>query len=558
MTAQVNDFGFTSFNDLEKDKDEHGFTPFEANTSPEPLPHPEPEDQEGWGKWLVRTLYQIPSGYAKKWTYPLDLLSLIATAEATDPEEITHIRMISEREGIPFDEDKYMEAVRQAQLTFPTQSNIERGLEYYLGAPLTPKTTEQKLINLGSAAAGFAPSSVSQKAIAAGTAPTIASGLEHTGVPEEISELAGLAASQPLAAVTKPANIGIKTKPSGLPSRQFENVNKPKEVSEGKIQQINKKLESDFKGISDKIIKDSPIGETAHNLANDPTFKQESRELLNQAQVTADAIPGNIPVKSIKKEYADISAKKVKGFALNEYDKSYMKFMKEAIEDILPENVTHGELVENYRKNNASLGEYFEPGSSKALNRAKKDALLDQNRAIAKIIEKSDPELAEVFKEGNARWTKIMDAEAVDNFVNELFTDKINYKKMHDFFDKNGYDFIFKRALGEKGYNNFQQLMKDMLTSEVPYKMLKIAQNKGWNNLVTTASSFILHPKLGYAKIAYDVSKRGYKALMNLMLDKPKLGFTFKEAIQNLKAGKFAEAEKKFEILNSELEKSNQ
>src|ERR1044071_5439536 len=135
MTSQTDDFGFTSFNDLSKDSDEFGFVPYKADKTPESLPHPELEDEEGWGKWLVRTLYQVPSGIGQALTYPMDLMALLASGEARDPEEIEHIRMISEREGIPFDEEKYMQAVENAERTFPTQSNIERGIEEYTGLP---------------------------------------------------------------------------------------------------------------------------------------------------------------------------------------------------------------------------------------------------------------------------------------------------------------------------------------------------------------------------------------------------------------------------------------
>jgi len=169
--------------------------------------------------------------------------------------------------------------------------------------------------------------------------------------------------------------------------RQFENIKKPTEVSEKKIGQINQKLEKDFKEISDKIIKESPVGETFENLKNDLTFKQQSRELLDQSQEIANQLVKTVSKNIMKKELTDIAARKVKGFSLSEYDKSYLKFMKENSKDIIPKNITPGELVEQYRKNNASLSEYFEPGSSKALNRANEMPFLDYNRAIANVME---------------------------------------------------------------------------------------------------------------------------------------------------------------------------
>jgi hypothetical protein len=579
MTTQTDDFGFTSFNDLAKDDDGSGFVPFKADTTPEPLPHPQPEDEEGWGSWLVRTLYQIPSGIAQAVTYPIDLMSMLASGEARDPEEIEHIRMISQREGIPFDEEKYMQAVEQAERTFPTQSNIERGIEESTGLPLTPKTGFQKALKFASTGGTLAGS----KGLTAGKEalkyepmgfrgvnvslprPILGAGLEATkeileeaGLPEPVAELASFAILKQPTEGAASLDIGKKRKESGLIERQFEKTTKPREVSEKKIGQINEKLESDFKSVSDKIIAESPIGETAYNLANDPTFKQTSAELLDQAQEIANNIPGTLPTKSVKKEYADIAAKSRKGFHLDEYDKSYMRYMKDAVDNIPAQNMTHGELIESYRKNNSALGEYYEPGSSKAANRAKKDSLLDQNRAIAIIIEKTDPKLAEIFKEGNARWSKIKDVEAIDELVESIFPEnkKINFKEIENALNDKNYQRIFKRSLGEKGFKDFEQALKDMLTSEKPYKMLKVAQNTGIDveNLIKTGGAYFLSPHFGYAKVGYDFAKKGYRSLMNAMLDKPQIGFSFKKAVNDLKSGKFAEAEKEFEKLHVEIE----
>lgn len=513
--------------------------------------------QEGFLKSSFRTASQIPQGLLEATTPGLaaSLWQLLSMGEVLDPEEVEHIKTISEREGIPFDENAYYEAAQEALGTIPTVANIAREIEERTGAPLEAKTPFQKGIRLASLVGKLQPGTQIQKGIAGATGGITSELLKKGGVPEPFAELAGLGAGGIAGAKTPAIDIGKATKPSGLPARQFEKLTEPREVSAKKLSQINEKLESDFRDISDKIIAESPIGETAESLAQDPLFKQQSRELLNQAQEIADSMTGNIPSSVLKKELADMTARRVKGFALSEYEKNYMKFMKEFIEDIIPERIRPGEKVEQYRKNNASAAEYYEPGASKALNRAKRDALLDYNRAITNVMEKAYPEseLVPVFKEGNARWTKIMDAEAVDKFVGKIFEDKINFKKMHDFFDKQGYGRIFKRALGEKGYAQFEGLLKDIMTSEAPYKMLKIAKQKGWEDLFHTAGAFILHPTIGKAKLGYEATRRGYRALINSLLDKPQLGITWKRGIDNLKKGNFAQAEKDFDVLKGEV-----
>lgn len=507
------------------------------------------------GEYASRLGGSAATGFASGTPYGLftNFSNLLAMGDVYDPEEMERIKEIAEREGIPFDEEKYMQAAGQALGSFPTPSNIARMTEEATGLPITPKDEFQKIIEMGMMVGTAQPGTLSQKAVAGTIAPTTKAALEVTGIPEPFAELGGYIAGGSAGAKTPAIELKSK-KPSGLTERGFEKLKEPTPVPEKKIQQINEKIEKDFREISGQIIKESSIGETAENLANNPVFKQESRELLEKSQEIADSLTDIIPSKSLKKEIADIGAKNVKGISLNEYDKNYIKFMKESLENIIPENITFGELVETYRKNNKSLTEYFEPGASKALNRAKRDAILDQNRAIANLIEKANPELSKVFKEGNARWTKIMDAEAIDTFISDVFKERINFKKLHDFFDKSGYDRIFKRALGEEGYKNFEKLITDMLSSEKGYKMLRVAQEKGYKDMAKTLMGYIIHPKLGIAKAGIDTVKNSYRALMNAMLDKPQLGITFNRGIKEFNKGNFAAAEKDLNTVHSEVE----
>lgn len=525
------------------------------------------ENPEGFWKSAARTALQIPQGIAEA-TPPgiaAGLFQLGALGESDLDIDTWHkLRELAEQEGGQFDEEAYEQARQEMLGMIPTVSNIASYVEEETGLPLEPKTQGQKDLRFLSTASKLSPKDFTLRPLNTSLPrPILGTGvlgtkktLKELGVPEPVSDIASFAILKKPTEGAGKISIGKNTKPSGLVERQFEGITKPTEVPANKIQKINDKLETDFRNISDKIIKESPIGETAENLAKDPTYKQASRELLEEAQQIADATPGTIPTKAIKKEYADVAVKNTKGFALDEFDKSYLKFMKEANESIIGKDVTNGQLVEMYRKNNRGLSEYYEPGSSKSLNRAKKQALLDQNRAIANLIEKSNPELSQVFKDGNQRWTKIMDAEAVDGFINEIFPEggKINYRKLNDLFDKNGYDFIFKRALGNEGYKSFEQLTKDMLTSEAPYKMLRVAKEKGWGDLYNTAASYILHPKLGQAKLGLDTLKFGYRAAVNAMLDKPKFAITWKKAVNDLKKGNFKEAEKGFKTMDAEVE----
>jgi len=587
---------------------------YKNNTDKEYNPFVELEAKESWGKAIIRTLLQIPKGMAQANPYNvlLNLSNMIAQGEALDPEEIDRLREISDREGVPFDEDLYVQALQTAIELTPTVSNISREIEdysrearYLPHIPLEAKNRWQQAVEFASSAGKMLPAktplgfrgtnvALPRPVLGAGISATAELGKE-LGVPEIIADIAsfgivkhlggaGVGARQnipptggaepsaggglpPESPRLEPSSgappgsyselkVGTETKPSGLTTRQFEKLKQTKEVPESTLQKINTKLENDFKGISDKIIAESPVGETAKNLKNDPTFKQASRELLEEAQTIADGISKPMPSSLLREEYANMATKNVKGFALSEYDKAYLKYMKEAADDILTENVLAGQGVEHYRKNNGALSEYFEPGASKALNRAKRDALLDQNRAIASSMEKAYPEseLVQVFKDGNARWTKIMDTEAIDEFITDVFKgEKIDYKKLHDFFDKQNYGRIFKRSLGEQGYKEFEQLMKDMLTTEAPYRMLKVAKKMGWDDMYKSLIVYATKKALFPYKVGWDVAKYSYKSLINAMLDKPQLAARFNRVIKNVKKGDFKAADREFKAIEPEI-----
>ena len=516
------------------------------------------EKKDSWYTSLVRTLYQIPSGILQAKTWPLDIWQMVGMGLALDPEEMDHIRKISEREGIPFDEEKYRQSVMKTSQEFPTQSNLERLIERKTGAPLTPKTKGQKLLKLSASAGKFAPGTLMQKATAAVIAPAVSEGLEAVGVPEPIAELVGLGTSGVGAKLAPKKVIKQVTKPSGLPVRRFEKIKKPREVPAKKIAKIHEKLEGDFRKISDEIISDSPISKTKATLEENPAFKAEVGEQFKRVEELAEKLTEKISSKDLKKTLMRKASKKEGiGFTPSEYDKDYKKFMRQFAKETPVKEGGARDLVAQYRKNNKSLSEAYDPSSSRAFNRAKRDALLDYNRDIADVIESKYPnsEFSKLFKETNKQWAEISDAEAIDKFINGMFDGEVKFKKGRKFFENANEARPFKRALGEENFPKFEQLMKDMLSTEKPAKMLKVAKQKGFSDLVETAGAFIIHPTIGKLKLAYSVSKEAVKSLVNASIDKPQLMFTWEKGLDALKKGDFKAAEKSFNTLNKEVQK---
>ncbi len=527
---------------------------------------PEKQEEESFLSDTFRTASQIPQGILSTTTPGLlgGLWEGLAHGEIYDPEEIEHIKMISEREGVPFDEEAYREAGRKALSAVPTVSNIARMTEEQTGIPLEPKTRLQKGLRFATEATRLSPEGAGFRGTNAKLPkPVLGAGVEATkeilqeaGFPEPAAELASFAILKQMPENASKLSVSKSTKPSGLTERQFEKLKTPTKVSESKIKGINEKVENEFRDIASKIIEKSPIEETYSALKNDSGFKQAAGEAFKEVESLSEQISDTISSRNIKKEMAkNISKNKHTGISPSEYDKSYRDFTIDFLKDIKNrKEFTPTDLVKQYRKNNKSLSEAYEPGLSFSKNRAKREALIDYNKSIASLIEKEFPksEFSNLFKSSNENWSKIMDAESIDKFMDKLFDGKINFKKGESLLNKEGMKVPFQRALGKEGFKNFEQLTKDLLSTEQAHKMMKVAEKKGLYDLGKTALVYATHPVIGQVKFLKDTYNLARKSAFEMLLDKPKLSIKWDQGVRAFKKGDFQKADKLFNELENE------
>ncbi len=252
----------------------------------------------------------------------------------------------------------------------------------------------------------------------------------------------------------------------------------------------------------------------------------------------------------MKKFVANSMSKQGTGYTPSEREEHYKDISTKLLKKTPVKDITASDLVTQYRKNNEEYGQTWESGHSLAYNLAKRDVISDHNRAIAEMIEEKypDSEFSKLFKESNKEWKEIMDVESINHFMDEIFEGKINHKKAMRFFEDKRLKQSMKRALGDQGYKDFEQLVKDLTSTETPYKMLKVGQKEGFfEGLGKTAIAFVIHPNVATLKVGWDILSKTYDGLKTLMLDKPQYMVVWNRGIQNLKKGNFAEAEKAFE-----------
>lgn len=513
--------------------------------------------EEGYLKSAFRTAYQPISGALQSVTYPADLFNILATGSALDQEEIDSLKRQAKIYGIPFDEEKYKNAALEQSQSIPTQGNIERFIEEKTGAPLEAKTGFQKGLKLAGTAGAFQSGALSQKAVASATAPAVSQGLQSVGVPEILADTAGLGTSALAGSITPKVDIVAKTKPSGLTTQRFEKITSPKEISESAIKKVNDRLEKEFKTIADNIIKESPIKETYENLKNDFSFKNKSSQEFEKVRELAQLYPNKFKTSEFTKELLDNSnLKKNKGLTPSEFDKRHHEFINEFVKDTKKKDFTVSDLEIQYRKNNESLGEAFEPGQSFAYNNAKREALLDYNKTIADVIEKEFPnsEFSKLFKETNKRWTEISDAQAIDKFFDSLFDGKIQYKKGREFFDKQGMTVPFKRAMGKEGFAKFETLMSDLMSTEQASKLLRQAKDEGFKKFASSGLSYLIHPKLAAAKVTVDAAKGLQKGIFEFLIDKPQYTLNWQKGLNAAKKGNFKTATEEFDKIDKAID----
>ena len=580
MSAQVE--GFIPYGEAEPEQQEQPAKPTQVGyVSDEPKPtsigyNPEEDEVEGYEQYTTpeieeekdnralnaaRWLFQAPLGVLQKFTWWSDVAMMIGAGDALDHEEIDRIAIIADRNNIPFDKDEYVAGVWDAMDLWPNQSNTERELERVTGLPFTPKNKGQQLLRLGFTGGAFQKGSVGRKAIAGATtvAATKASevgiekGLEAVGhdeetakrVSEKVAPYVGLATG--VTAGTLAPRVSIKTKPSGLTARRFEKIKGTTKVTPARKDAIKETLETDFRKIAGEIIEESPKAETFKEVIENPTVKAEATEGFKKVEELAGRINETVHTDKVKYHQLRRRQQQKRGPTPTEYDEAYDKYALDSINKTPAKAFTIKQYVNQYRKNNEALTGYFEPGASRNINRAKRDAILDHNRAITDMFEElfPDSEFTKSFKEQNQRWADIKDAEFIKDFIDDMFDGKINYKKAKSILDDKNTAFKFERFLGKEGYKKLKQLTKDFLEQEPFEKQLKVADSQNMGSAMREIAAWLIHPALGTLKTGAKLAKHAW----HMLLDKPQLSVDWKAGIDAFKAGRFQEAEEIFEKL---------
>ena len=260
-------------------------------------------------------------------------------------------------------------------------------------------------------------------------------------------------------------------------------------------------------------------------------------------------------IGAFMKRRLNTSTREMKGITPTEAEETFRKefggYIKKVAEG--PEKFSIPKTVEQFRKNNRELAEYFEPGKSKGFNKGKRDALLEYNRAIEEFYDTAYPnsEFSKLFKDQNQKWGQLKDFEFVEEQIGKIFEgEKINFKDITKILDKGNANYrrSFQRIMGKEGFKDFEGLVEDFISVKQPYSLLKRAEAAGFGDLAKLAGKFLINPTFGKLSAGKQIAEDA----MKMLLDKPQFTIVWKQAMDNLKKGNYAEAEKGFNRLNEE------
>jgi len=263
----------------------------------------------------------------------------------------------------------------------------------------------------------------------------------------------------------------------------------------------------DVRKITTKAISKDPVVQAVES---NPIHKVEVAEKFGELDALAHETPGLIfkeeVIGAIDNQIKNLHTK---GIALSEYEREVFKDLKKFKKEIQKNELTFGDLYDQFRKNNRAKSEILDPSKTRGYNKAKSDALGKYNSAIEEIISDLAPEGAfkQNFKPLNQEWTKINDYETVQTYLGDAFGKTIDFKLVKNLIGKDttGAQRSFINLMGDKKFKSFQGILKELLKEEKA-----ISKTSKVSELEEKGAETLLE-KLPYGKAI----KRGGKALIN-------------------------------------------
>ncbi len=506
----------------------------------------EEEAPESTGKSVARAVTQAPLGYAQRFTFPADLLSLAtqgAAKEALDESEaMQDARALFPNNNFPapLTEEQKQEHLQRLSEKFPTQSNLERLIEEKTGLPLQPKSSLEKALRLGGEAAGFRGGNLKEKAASAVAAPVISQTAQAAGVPEEIANLTGLVGSGlPIPKISR-TKLPIEKLPSGLekPAALESKYSKYGKISKDVQEKTIKNLDEEAKKLSSKVLeRERPL---VKKINEGVDLDKEFQEGFTNLRQTAKKYNPELNVSPVSQL---MEKTRVDVLGLPNPSAQTKKIIKdiEAFERNPP--ISLYDNLRNFRNLSEKQSEIYEKSFLHGKQKKYADFISDYKKAITKSMEETlpkDSEWIKSFKDLNKDYSEYINTKKAQAILQPIFGKEITPAKLEKAASDVGFQKKLSLALGEKGAQDIAQIAKDLKAaresiSSIPLKRIDLLEK-------SLPYGYILTDLIPYGhlfKIPYyaKAAKSGSQHLLGLYLTKPKSRAAYSLVLKEFKNG---------------------
>ena len=501
-------------------------------------------EEKPWIQPIGRAAGQVGLGLLGKTTAPLSIMQMIGQGEALGEYSDLEERIPELKRLFPdapwenfkgLDKDKYMEAVGTATGAFPSQGNIERGLENLTGLKITPQNTFEKMLRLGGESASFrggnlleksskglqaAPqigAKLAEKAVAGVAAPIASQTLQSLGAQEGVADFVSLLGSQGVP-VPKKIPIGIKTitKEGGDALRNFEKITKPTMVSEHTKGSVRNVISDNFENKSANIFREAhPIFE---ELQTNPKYLADRETAMENVANYARRETKKVSSNEVRTEFERlVNTRNKVGFIEDEAERSFLKEYRQLRNSIEKgKELSAIDQLDQFRLTNKNYGRIKESGASIAMNEGKLEANRLMNEATSNVMQRNykDSNFINNFIPENEKWAAMKNAETANDYFDKITSGNFDLKSARKIFGKNSESQSIARILGKEKFGEFKGAVEDFINQGEKYKLLKTRNMNMGLGLIKNVAIGTVVPKAGVLSELIDLGRYAKQATL--------------------------------------------
>ena len=411
---------------------------------------------------------QAGRGALKAFTWPLDVLKMGMIGEGLNA--IDEVEEFYQKEGKPFDRQKYVKNLFEQAEYVPTQDLAEKSFSGLTGISLEPKTGAGEFVKQASEIAsltkgGFV-SKLSRGVVGAGATTA----LESMGVGKDTAQIAGDVIGM------APSFKGKVTRKLGEEAASLEKTaskhalpfieamaREKSPLIKGRISEATeKRLNKELKMTSREAISALEKGEFPLKRLQEKGYNIDAlaENAYKKTTELAQANPGPIDTKPIAENFQK-EIDRIKSLAPSPSDaqREAIKILERERDIFKVSNPTAEQLVQQHKNYNADMKQiYRKPEFSGKEEQVRKTYEFMKQDLVDAMESQGHKETANAFREANKIYHEKSRIEQTENLLNKVFEgDRYDPKKLDKFLNSKKGNFL-KRNMSSKAIDEIQEI----------------------------------------------------------------------------------------------------